>query len=106
MSFYLVFGDAFTSIELIDHQLHYHVFLKEVERSSFVYSALNGLFLLGSLDNSFFDGAFGHQLINIDVSALTNSMSSVCSLGVHCGIPVVIVEDDSVSCCKSDSKST
>jgi len=106
MSLKFVLRDAFASIELVYHQFHDHVFLEEVEGSSLVYCTLNCFFLLGSLDDSLLNGTFGNQLIDVNISALSDTMGSICGLSIHGGIPIVIVEDDGVCCSESNSQST
>jgi len=57
---------------------------------------LNGLLLLSTLDDLFFDGAFGNQTVNRDRLGLPDSVSSILSLSIYGRIPIIIIEDDSI----------
>jgi len=98
-------GCAF-GVELVDHEFDDHVFFEEVEGGSLVDRALDCLFLLRPFHDSFLDGALGHQLVHVHVSALAYSVGSICGLRVHGGIPVIVVEDDRVCCCQRHSQAT
>ena len=106
VSLEFLFRNALSSIELVNHQLHDHVLFEKVERGSFVDSTLDVFLLLGSLDNPLLNGPLGDQLIDIDISALPDTMSSVGRLCVHRGVPVVVIENDCVRSRESDSQST
>ncbi len=103
---HLLLSHALFGVELINHQLHDHIFFEEVERCSLVDCTLDRFFLLGPFHNTLLDGAFSDELVNIDISALAYSMGSVSSLGIHCWVPIIIVEDDGVSSSQCNPESS
>ena len=71
-----------------------------------VNSTLNTFLLTCSSQDSLFDWRFCHETINMNRFLLTNSMCSIGCLGVHCWIPIIIIENDGVSSNQVDSKTT
>ena len=52
------------------------------------------------------NSAFGNKTIHCHLSRLAKTMSPIHCLGVIGWIPIVVVENDSVSCCEIDSETT
>lgn len=51
-------------------------------------------FLLGPLQDPLLDGTLTDEAIDSDLLGLTQPVSSVHGLLVHCGVPVTVVEDN------------
>ncbi len=51
-------------------------------------------FLLGPLEDPFLDGTLTDEAIDGDLLGLTQPVSSVHGLLVHCGVPVAVIEDN------------
>jgi hypothetical protein len=83
-------------MKLINHELNNHIFFEEIKWCTLVYCALHSLLLLSTLYDSLLNCPFCDKLINIYISTLTNSMSSIRSLSIHCRVPIVIIEDDCI----------
>ena len=88
--------------KLISHQLS-NLFLKDIQRSSFVHCTLHCFLLLSSFNYSIFDSIFGDELIDKHISSLADSVSSVSSLGIHGGIPIIVIEYHIVGSCQGYS---
>jgi len=97
---------ALLCIELINHQFHNHIFFEEVERSTLINCTLHCFFLLCSFYYTFLDSSLCDKLINIYISTLTDTMSSIGSLCVHSRVPIIIVENDSIGSSQCDTKPT
>ena len=69
-------------------------------------SRLNTLLLSSSPQDSLFDSILGHKSVHSYSLLLAYSVSPVSGLGVHCRVPVVVVEDHCVSCDEVDAEST
>jgi len=41
--------------------------------------------------------------VDVNVTCLSDTMTSVLCLGIHCGVPVTVVKDDRVSTCQVDT---
>lgn len=50
--------------------------------------------LLGPLQDPLLDGTLTDEAIDSDLLGLTQPVSSVHGLLVHCGVPVAVIEDD------------
>lgn len=50
--------------------------------------------LLGPLQDPLLDGTLTDEAIDSDLLGLTQPVSSVHGLLVHCGVPVTVIEDD------------
>lgn len=50
--------------------------------------------LLGPLQDPLLDGTLTDKAIDSDLLGLTQPVSSVHGLLVHCGVPVTVIEDD------------
>lgn len=83
--------------QLIGHELS-NLLLENIQRPTLIHRTLYSLLLLCPFNNPVLNCILGHQLIDVDVPSLADSVGSVGSLSVHCGVPVVVVEDDVVSC--------
>lgn len=51
-------------------------------------------FLLGPLQDPLLDGTLTDEAIHSDLLGLTQPVSSVHGLLVHCGVPVAVIEDN------------
>lgn len=51
-------------------------------------------FLLGPLQDPLLDGSLTDEAIDSDLLGLTQPVSSVHGLLVHCGVPVTVIEDN------------
>lgn len=93
-------------MKLIDHKLDNHIFFEEIEWCTLINCTLHCLFLLSPFHYSLLDCSFCDKLIDIYISALADSMSSICGLSVHGWIPIVIIKNDRISSCKGHTKSS
>jgi len=61
-----------------------------------VNSGLHILLLFGSFHDFLLDGALGDDSIDGHGLGLADSVRAVCGLLVHCGVPIVVIEDHRV----------
>lgn len=62
--------------------------------------------LIGFFQNILFDRTLTDQSVDVHISRLTNTVTPVLGLSVHCRVPVTIIEYDCISAGEIDSKAT
>lgn len=63
-------------------------------------------FLVGFFQDVLFNSTFADQSVDVDISCLTNAVTPVLCLSVHCWVPVTVIEYDCISASEINSKAT